>query len=65
MYVAYILEEIKINWKLVRTDMINNNVKSKYYRDYWKRSRYITAPSYSGLHFGHYKVAARDNQLKN
>ena len=33
------------------------------FRDYWQTANERTSFSYSGLHFGHYKVASFDNVL--
>ena len=58
-----VLNEIAAIWKKIGDGEISIVISQEDYQYYWKRVKERTSSSISGLHFGHYKSIAYDDDL--
>ena len=58
-----LLEEMANIWQLMKDGRVDIVVTVDDFQHYWRRAKERTSSSYSKLHFGHYKSAARWDYL--
>lgn len=63
--ILIILEEIARIWRLIGEGEVSVAISQEDYQYYWRRVKERTSSSLSGLHFGHYKSIATDDELSN
>ena len=58
-----LFEEMGRIWKKMESGEVDIVITADYFQHYWRRAKEKTLSSYSKLHFGHYKAAAKSDLL--